>query len=477
MNKKNSITIVFFLICLSMQAQDRYEAYTKPLKEVLGMIEERYDVAIECHDKLSQEKNVTFAAWRFRNEVETTLYSVLGPLDYFFTKKPDGTYLIQKFQYHVRTPEEGKKDLDRLAGLASTKHEWEARRALIKRNIKAVTGWPLVYTRNPLDPIFASRQIMNGYSVEHVAIETLPGVYLAGSLYKPIKTGKMEKRPGIAVPQGHFPSQRFSGDSQKLCATLARMGAVVFTYDMFAFPGTESELQFNSSEHKTPFAGSMQIWNCSRVIDFLADLPDINPDLIGMTGCSGGATQTFISTAIDDRIKVSALVAMVSSWFYGGCQCETGLPVHTNVPEGGTNNVEIAAMAAPRPMLVVSNGNDWTFDFPETGLPFIERVYAFYGKTHLLENMHLADEFHDFGPSKRIAVYSFMARHLGLDLEAVKDSNGQIDESFVVIQEKRDMLVFGVNGERLPGKAIRGIEKLKKMVEEDKDVHKGKFRE
>ena len=473
--KKTKEILLLTFSCLAYSVlcagQTLDENYRKSLKDVFAAVENRYNIKISCSEELTNGKTVSFALWRFRNDVETTMHNILGPFDYVFDETSKGNYLVETFQYYLRTSTEGKKDLDRLFSMTPTLEKWEARRKLIRETYNKVLGLPLIAKKNPLNPIYTRKKIMNGYTVEHISIETLPGVYLSGTLYKPYTIKSKASCPGIAVPQGHFPSQHYSGYCQRLCATLARMGAVVYTYDMFAYNGTESALQFDSNEHNTPFTSRMQIWNCQRVVDFLISLPDIDANRIAITGCSGGGTQTFISTALDDRIKVAVPVGMVSTWMYGGCQCETGMPLQCSVPNNGTNNTEVTAIAAPRPMLVVSIGHDWTANCPEIDMPYLKKIYAFYDMESVLENAHIADEYHDYGPSKRKPVYQFLAKHLGLDSTAVTDNEGNIDESKTVIEEKRDMLVFGVNGEKLPSYAIHGIDNLKKMLDEDKVEH------
>jgi hypothetical protein len=242
---------------------------------------------------------------------------------------------------------------------------------------------------------------------------------------------------------------------------LAKMGAVVFSYEMFGYG--ESQLQVKKEDHKSTLAPTIQTWNSMRVIDFLTSLPYVDSKRIGVTGESGGGTQTFLLTALDDRVTVSVPVVMVSSYYAGGCTCESGLPIHS-CTDLGTTNAEIAAMASPRPMLVISDGSDWTANVPQIEFPYIKKVYALYGKEGNTENVHLANEGHDYGVSKRMPMYDFMAKHLGLDINLIKDKKtGKIDESKVTIEPYEAQLVFGKEG-KLPVTAVKGIDAVRKAI-------------
>jgi len=455
------------LICLfialfvagTVSAQTVEENYRKPLKDVLTQVETRFHVKLNFDEKLVADRSVNYAQWRFKDDVEPTLQAILGPLDLVWSKSGDGIYKIEDFQYHRRTPDEGQKHLNRLLSLYPKLPDWWKRKAELQQCFLATLGLSPLPEKVNSAPIYANKRQFNGYTAENVAIESLPGVFVSGTLYRPLK-GK-GPFPAVMVAQGHGEIQHYGESSQLLSATLARMGAVVFSYDMFA-KGEES-LQFAFDDHRTILAPTMQTLNSIRILDFLSALPYVDSKRIGMTGASGGGTQTFLMTALDPRIAVSAPVVMVSSWFFGGCPCESGMPIHS-CGEWDTNNVEIAAMAAPRPMLVVSDGGDWTANVPEIEFPYLKKVYSLFGKPELVENVHLVKEGHDYGPSKRQAVYEFLARQFSLNINAVKTASGEVDESKSTVEPKSAMLVFGENGERLPANAIHGIEALKLLL-------------
>jgi hypothetical protein len=390
--------------------------------------------------------------------------------------KKDESPVLRQDQYY--TVEQGKAELTKLESMYKNKAQWEKRRKLLKESILKGMNLSPLPDRTPLNAVIESKRIKDGYSVENVYFESIPGYYVCGNLYRPLDNSK--KYPGILCPHGHFEGDtlgaygRFRPDMQKRCATMARMGAVVFSYNMFAWGG-ESIKQVDTAAiiekpvsdtiwkyHDIPFALTLQTWSSMRALDFLQNLPDVDPDRIGVTGASGGGTQTFLLAVLDDRVTVSVPVVMVSCHFFGGCNCESGLPIHES-EDHFTNNAEIAAMFAPKPLLLVSDGDDWTKTVPALEYPFIKRTYSFYNAEDNVESAFFPDGVHDYGYQKRIPVYHFMAKHLGLNIQEVTDSTGMIDESKSVIESANELLIFS-SEKPFPKNALKGTEAIEESM-------------
>lgn len=355
---------------------------------------------------------------------------------------------------HYWTEDEGNQMLKKFASEWNDLPSWEARAKTIKQGI--VEGMQLAKMpdiEGNFNAIVRNKHEMDGYIVENIAIESFPGFYITGNLYRP--TSEEGQFAGILSPHGHKQDKRFTDDIQKRAATLARMGAVVFAYDMIGY-GESTQV-----DHKMPIALLLQTYNSRRVLDYLLSRPDVDSERIGMTGGSGGGTQTFVLTAIDERIKVAAPVVQVSAHFFGGCVCESGMPIHKSKTHQ-TNNVEVAALCAPRPMLIVSDGADWTRNTPRIEYPYIQKIYALYDAENRIENVHLPLEKHDYGFSKRAAVYNFFGHHLDLNIGNIPYEEGY-KEDFVTLLPRKELEVF-TEEYPMPNGALQGNETVQNYL-------------
>jgi dienelactone hydrolase len=378
----------------------------------------------------------------------------------------------QLCQGYYQSEKAAKEQLARFAQSYSNLAEWKMRAERIREGILRGAELMPLPKRCALNPIIHSKRVYKGYTMENAAFESFPGFFVTGNLYRPVNGKGLFA--GVLCPHGHFddPNEyaRFRSDMQKRCATMARMGAVVFAYDMVGYgelreaEWPHGQLKNGEWGHGRPKILKLQLWDSIRAVDFLLSLKDVDPNRIGITGASGGGTQTFLLTAVDNRVAVSVPVVQVSAHFFGGCNCESGMPIHKSDTHE-TNNAEIAALAAPRPQLIISDGNDWTKNTPTVEFPYIRNVYRLYGAEGNVENLHLAGEVHDYGPSKRAGAYRFFAKHLGLSLDKVTKADGSIDEGDIVIEKPGAMYVFTPEHPR-PANALNTKEAILRFLGE-----------
>lgn len=441
----------------SSAQQNSDNKYSKPLKEVLQDVQKKYGITIKFVDSMVANKTVTYADWKYRNDVDQTLDNILKPLELKVKKEGDKKYKLSVYEYYRWNVEEGWAELDRIASQYKNIEEWEKRKKALKPALLEALQLKQFPASPKTQPITTPQRKFDGYTVENIAVEYLPGVWVSGSLYKPTKyKGKI---PVVLHPQGHWDKHRYRPDCQYTSAAIAKMGAIVFNYDMFAWG--EGMLQANFDDHRKSLAMTLQLLASKRILDYLLTLKDADTSRVAITGGSGAGTHTIMFTAIDDRIKIAAPIVSLSSYFYGGCPCESGMPVHQCL--GRTDNVEIAAMAAPKPMLVVSDGGDWTDKMPEYDFPYLQKIYGYYGQQENVSNVHLPNDKHDFGFNKRKPLYEFLAKHFNLNLFAIQNAEKQIIDTNITLEPEKAFYVFGDNGEKLPAHAVKGFQQIEQL--------------
>lgn len=315
---------------------------------------------------------------------------------------------------------------------------WEKRRVEVREQVLVANGlWPM-WDKTPIKATIHGKIERDGYTIEKVYFASTPGHYVTGNLYKPAKIEAGKKVPGVLFAHGHWTDARLSEFNDKvaaeqmkigaektkesakfifqaLCQQLARMGCVVFQYDMVGNSDSKAiphRAGFNDADAELwlhNFMG-LQTFNSVRALDFLLGLPEIDPERIGMTGASGGGTQTFILGAIDDRVKVAFPAVMVSTAMQGGCICENASYLRV-----GTGNIEIAGLMAPRPQ-AMSGADDWTIHIETRGLPELKQLYRLYGKEENVQAKTWKEFKHNYNQVAREMMYNFFAKHLNLDV-------------------------------------------------------------
>lgn len=295
--------------------------------------------------------------------------------------------------------------------------EWKLRRAHLRTQILTAAGLQPMLPKAPLHPRRFGRVDKGLFTVEKVLLETMPGYYLAGNLYLPKNAGN-EKIPAVLVAHGHWKHGRIHDASDysvpALCVNLASQGYAAFAYDMVGYDDTrQTSHDFGKTELEQEWGFSplgLQLWNSIRSLDFLESLQEVDGTRIAVTGASGGATQSLLLAAVDDRLKASIPVCMVSATFQGDCICEEAPGLRL-----GTNNMEIAALMAPKPMLLLSSKKDWTKRTPEEEFPSIQTIYRLYGHPDEVSSVQI-DSGHNYNRRSREEAYRFLFNVLKPDI-------------------------------------------------------------
>ena len=456
--KKQIIILALILFCrVAVHAQTFETQFSKPLNQVLSEIANRFQVKIK-YDADTTGKVVPYADFRIRPySVEESLTNVLSLFDYKFAKQDEKTYKIKVFEYPRRTPDDGTKLLAYLSTLYKDTTDWNPRKATLKKEVRELLQIdPALAKRVQAKPILSKIRKFGGYTVQNFALETLPGLYVNGSIYSPASKGK---HAVILCPNGHWAGGRYNSDEQTRFSTLARMGAVCVSYDLFGWG--ESALQVTGTAHRTSAAHIIQIMNGISILDYMLTRKDIDPKRVGANGGSGGGSQVVLLSVLDDRFTAACPTVNLASHFDGGCPCESGMPIQ--LAAGGTCNPELMATFAPKPVCVISDGGDWTASVPTLEYPYLQRMYGFYNAANKVSNVHLPNEKHDFGVNKRAAVYQFFASVFNLDSK-------MIDEKKVTIEPENAMYSFGEKGEKMPINAIREYKQLEKYFDKKADA-------
>lgn len=338
---------------------------------------------------------------------------------------------------------------------------WAKRAEEVRMQLRVALGvWPEP-TRTPLNPVVYGKIEGDDYTIEKVYFESMPGFFVTGSLFRPRTEGK---HPAVLCPHGHWVDARFivrgdgemkremesggersleSGRSmfQSLGIQMARMGMVAFVYDMLGNSDSQQisrELahgfakqrpEMNTVEnwglfspqaetHVQSIAG-LQTWNSIRIIDFLTGLPDVDASRIGVTGASGGGTQTMLLSAIDPRVTVECPAVMVSTAMQGGCTCENASLLRVN-----TGNIEFAALFAPKP-LGMTAANDWTKEMETKGFPELQRHYAMMRAPNNVALWPHLNFGHNYNVVSRENIYAWFNEHfhLGLSGDRLKEQD------------------------------------------------------
>lgn len=444
--KKTFLSLITIIVSvLTLSAQKQYvlvsdNKMARPVGQVLDEVAVRFGVKFKYNvDTTGLVLN--YADSRIRPySLEETLNNICAVFDWKPWDQGKGVWKIKPYEYPRRYDADGEKMVAYLNSLYNNKEEWEVRRSALRQEVRERLGIdpllqkcvPIVTKGKVQNPLLGEVRKYDGYTVQNVALELMPGYYTCGSIYVPANKEARKavatrdgRYPVIICPNGHWADGRYNKDLQVRYANLARMGAICISYDIFGWG--ESELQVGREAHQSSLAHVMQALSGERLLDYAFTRKDVDASRVASNGGSGGGTHAVLLATIDDRFTACCPVVSVCSHFDGGCPCESGMPIQYS--QGGTCNIELAATFAPKPLMLVGDEGDWTHTYPTLELPYLQRIYGFYGAQDQLQSVFLPGERHDFRPSKRRPIYSFFQQVWGL-VEANNDETRATIESY-----------------------------------------------
>ena len=420
---KKILILLFAILPEVVGAQTFETRYERSVNDLMKDVGKRFGVKFKFDSNVDTVgKRLPYADFRVRPySLEMTLDNICKYYDWNWWKQSGNTYKIKLYEYPRRHEAEGKMMLDYLSSLYANKAQWEGRRDSLRREVRQRLELDAFLDSCVLGkPLLSKIRKHDGYTTQNICIELTPGQHLFGTIYASTKKGKHAL---IVCPDGHWP-YRYRKDEQQRLGTLARMGAVCVDFDLYGWG--ESEKEVGEAAHHTSRAHVYQAACGYVLLDYmLKNRKDIDPERVGVMGGSGGGTHTVLLSLLDERVTASAPVVHLASHFDGGCPCESGKPVQ--LAAGGTCEAELAAVMAPKPMLIVSDGGDWTSSVPTLEFPYLQRIYGFYVAKDKVRNVHLPNERHDFKENKRQAVYDFFIDVFGLDRSMLDESKIEIE--------------------------------------------------
>ncbi len=385
-----------------------------------------------------------------------------------------------------------------VAGLG-TKKDWVNRKNEIRGKLLKIVGpFP---PKTPLNAKITGTVKADGFRVEKLVYESMPGFYVTAALFLP--DGLQEKAPAVLYCSGHTYESFRSKVYQHMIINLVKKGFIVLAFDPVGQgerlqyldeAGTGPRFRTPTYEHSYPgnqcfISGNSlakyMIWDGIRSIDYLVSRPEVDTTRLGITGRSGGGTQSTYIAAFDNRINVSAPECYITSFNYllksiGPQDAEQDLP---GLLEHGLDLADLLEVRIPRPTLIISTTNDF-FSIQGARETFREakRAYAIWGKE---ENISMVEDDapHQSTKKNRKALYFFLQKHFNLPLDTAdldvtlfdkKDlqvtETGQVQTSlggetiFSLNRKESEVLLKALNTRREEDEI--GEEKLKSWIAE-----------
>jgi len=322
-----------------------------------------------------------------------------------------------------------KKRADAVSAISS-REGWMERQSFIRRELNDIIGpFP---EKTPLNARIIRVIDKKDYRIEHIVFESQPGFYVTSSLFVPSGIKKGTRAPAIIYCSGHSEEGYRSAVYMHVILNLVSKGFVVFAFDPvgqgerleYFDPQTgKSKAGGPTNEHSYPGAqafisGSSQayymIWDGIRAVDYLISRKEVDPSRIGITGRSGGGTQSAYIAAYDDRIYAAAPENYITNYArllqtIGPQDAEQNL---FNLIARGLDHPDLLIVRAPKPTLMITTSSDM---FSIQGAMETERevseVYRIFEKSGNFKRIE-DDAGHASTRKNREAMYAFFMNNL-----------------------------------------------------------------
>jgi len=316
-------------------------------------------------------------------------------------------------------------------------NDWRKRQQEIRQLIWDVVGpFP---EKTPLNAKITGTVKKDGYKVENIIYESLPGFYVTSSLFIPDK--RQKRAPAILFCSGHSHGVYRLESYQLPLLNLVKKGFIVLAIDpvsqgerlqYFDPEKGESIIGSSTKEHSYPavqvFLTGKSIaryfaWDGIRGIDYLVSRKEVDPERIGVHGLSGGGTQTAYISALDDRVTASAPACYITSYrrLLESIGVQDG---EQNLYDGLANGIDHAdyiEVRAPKPTLIMANTRDFfSIQGSRETYDELKRVYTIFGEPGNIEIFE-DDHGHGYTKKNREAMYAFFQKHLGMPGSAAEE--------------------------------------------------------
>ena len=367
-----------------------------------------------------------------------------GLLPSLFAQQPDRDPLLRWMDQIAQ--QQLQKREKAIAGI-HTVADAERRKKTVRETFLSLIGGLPDYS-GPLNPRITGSIQGEGYTIEKVIFESLPGFYVTANVYRPNQPGRY---PGILLQAGH--TQEGKPEGQLLAANLALKGFVVLAFDPVGQGEREQTYDrrvghalagWSVPEHIQAGAQSILvgesvaryfIWDAKRALDYLASRPDVDAEHLGAVGCSGGGALTTFIGALDPRLKAVCPACFINSYrlLFAGPDPDSEMsPPRLLV--SGLDMADYVELTAPTPWLLLATDGDY---FTPAGARMVyeeaRRWFGLYGAEDKL-SFFIGPGPHGTPLETREAIYRWMIRWL-------KNGQGDFHEQPVKNYTNHELLV------------------------------------